>query len=139
VATSPAGLKWRRAVAAASAISLFSTAFKWFTMSDEGPGAALVFGSPALVVGSLAAWWAWRGYAVRATPAVVVALLSALLGGGLTFIAAFAVLSWSSGGNKAIAGPTALVVALTGALLVGAIGFVRQRNQLRARRDRGFG
>jgi len=124
---SAAGIKWRRAIAAASALSLFSTAAGWFTASDEGVGAALVFGSPALVVGTIAAWWAWRGYAVRPTPPIVVAALAALLGGALTFTVVFAVVLLIGGTDNNLAGLPAVLAAPLGALVAGVVGFLRQR------------
>lgn len=129
---SASGLKWRRAIAAACALSLFSTAFGWFTASDEGPGAALVFGSPALVVGSVAAWWAWRGYAVRPAPPLVVALLAALFGGALTFLVGFAVMLAIGGTtNNTLAGLPGAFAAPVGALIGGVVGWVRQRAVVR--------
>lgn len=122
------GLKWRRAIAAACALSLFSTAVGWFTASDEGVGAAVVFGSPALVIGTVAAWWAWRGYAVRPTPPWVVAVLGALLGGALTFILGFVVMLAIGGTtNNQLAGLPGLLAAPVGALIGAAVGWVRQR------------
>jgi len=124
---SAAGIKWRRAIAAASALSLFTTAAGWFTASDEGVGAAIVFGSPALVVGTIAGWWAWRGYAVRPTPPIVVAALWALLGGALTFLAVVAVVLLVSGTDNNLAGLPAVLAAPLGALVAAVVGFVRQR------------
>lgn len=103
-------------------------------MSDEGFGAALVFGSPALLVGSLAAWWAWRGYAVRYTPPVVVAVIRALFGGALTFVVVFAVLPLVGKTDENLTGQLALLAALIGALVTGVTGFVRQRRFVESRR-----
>jgi hypothetical protein len=133
MAVSDAGLKWRRAIAAASALSLFSTAVGWFTGSEEGVGAALVFGSPALVVGTIAAWWAWRGYAVRPTPPLVVAALWALMGGAVTFVAVFALVLLISGTDNNLAGLPAVLAAPIGALVAGGVGFVRQRAAVQSR------
>jgi hypothetical protein len=131
------GLKWRRAIAAACALSLFSTAIGWFTASDEGPGAALVFGSPALVIGSVAAWWAWRGYAVRVTPPLVVALVSALFGGAVTFVIGFLITyALMTGNDRGLAGLPAVMAAPFGALIAGVIGWRRQQAAVRGRRER---
>jgi hypothetical protein len=126
------GLKWRRAIAAASAVSLFSTAIGWFTGSDEGVGAALVFGSPALLVGSLAAWWAWRGYAVRPTPPLVMAALWAMAGGAVTFSLVFAVMLLIGGTDNNLAGLPAVFAAPIGALIAAVVGFLRQRKLTRS-------
>ena len=122
------GLKWRRAIAAACALSLFSTAIGWFTASDEGVGAAVVFGSPALVVGSVAAWWAWRGYALRPTPPWVVAVLGALFGGALTFVVGFAIMIAVGGTtDNTLAGVPGLLAAPVGAVIGAVVGWRRQR------------
>jgi hypothetical protein len=120
-------VKWRRAIAAACALSLFSTAFGWFTGSDEGLGAALVFGSPALVVGGIAGWWAWRGWAVRPAPPFVVAALWGLFGGALTFVVVFAAALALVGPASNLTGLPAALASPVGALVAGVIGFVRQR------------
>jgi len=133
------GIKWRRAVAAASALSLFSTAAGWFTASDEGVGAALVFGSPAFVVGTIAAWWAWRGYAVRPTPPLVVGALWALFGGALTFVVVFLVVLLIGGTGNTLAGVPAVLSAPVGALVAGGVGFVRQRAVLAGQSSRALG
>lgn len=127
------GLKWRRAIAAACALSLFTTAVGWFTGSDEGLGAALVFGSPALLVGSLAAWWAWRGYAVRPTPPLVIAALWAMVGGALTFTLVFAAVLVIGGTDNNLAGLPAVLAAPVGAMIAAVVGFRRQRAYVRAR------
>jgi hypothetical protein len=126
-------LKWRRAVAAACALSLFSTAIGWFTGSDEGIGAALVFGSPALLVGALAAWWAWRGYAVRPTPPLVIAALWAMVGGAVTFSLVFVAMLVIGGTDNNLAGLPAVFAAPVGALIAAVVGFVRQRAHVRSR------
>lgn len=130
---SASGLKWRRAIAAACALSLFSTAAGWFTGSDEGVGAALVFGSPALLVGSIAAWWAWRGYAVRPTPPLVIAALWAMVGGALTFTLVFAAVLLIGGTDNNLAGLPAVLAAPVGALVAAVMGFLRQRAYVRSR------
>lgn len=125
---STATMKWRRAIAAACALSLFSTAVGWFTASDEGVGAALVFGSPALLVGSVAAWWAWRGWAVRPTPPLVFGVLFALFGGALTFMLVFGAMLLRHGvADNTLAGLPAIFAAPVGALVAGLYGFRRQR------------
>lgn len=126
-------LKWRRAIAAACALSLFSTAMGWFTGSDEGVGAALVFGSPALLVGSIAAWWAWRGYAVRPTPPLVVAALWAMVGGALTFTLVFLAMLLLGGTDNNLVGLPALLAAPVGAVIAAVVGFMRQRAYVHAR------
>jgi hypothetical protein len=132
-ALSARGLKWRRAIAAASALSLFSTAFGWFTASDEGPWAAVVFGGPALLVGCVAAWWAWRGYAVRPTPPWVAAALGALLGGALVFGLGFGLMLLVGGTrNNTLAGLPGALAAPLGALAGALTGWVRQRAVVRA-------
>jgi len=128
-----ASMKWRRAIAAACALSLFGTAVGWFTDSDEGVGAAIVFGSPALLVGSLAAWWAWRGYAARPTPPLVIAALWAIVGGALTFTLVFATVLLIGGTDNNLAGLPAVLAAPVGAILAAAVGFVRQRAHVRSR------
>jgi hypothetical protein len=133
VSSSPSALKWRRAVAAACALSLFSTAVGWFTGSDEGLGAAIVFGSPALLVGSLAAWWAWRGYAVRPTPPLVVAVLWAMAGGALTFTLVFTAVLLIDGTDNNLAGLPAILAAPVGAVMAAVVGFLRQRAHVRSR------
>ena len=130
--TGAAALKWRRAIAAACALSLVSTAAGWFTASDEGVGAAFVFGLPALVVGSVAAWWAWRGWAVRPTPPIVSGLLWALFGGALTFTLVFGAMLLRHGvADNTLAGLPAVFAAPVGALVAGVVGFVRQRAAVR--------
>ncbi len=126
------GVKWRRAIAAACALSLFSTAAGWFTASDEGVGAALVFGSPALLVGGVAAWWAWRGWAVRPTPPIVMGVLWALFGGALTFTLVFSAMLLRYGvADNNLAGLPAVFAAPVGALAAGVYGFLRQRARFR--------
>lgn len=126
-------MKWRRAIAAACALSLFSTAIGWFTGSDEGVGAAFVFGSPALLIGSIAAWWAWRGYAVRPTPPLVIAALWAMVGGALTFSIVFAAMLLVGGADNNLAGMPAVIAAPIGAVIAAVAGFVRQRAYARSR------
>jgi hypothetical protein len=136
---SVSGLKWRRAIAAACALSLFSTSVGWFTGSDEGVGAALVFGSPALVIGAVAAWWAWRGYAVRPTPPLVVAVLGALFGGALTFLVAFLItMALTTGQDRGLAGLPAVFAAPLGAVVGGVVGWRRQRRVVREGRAAPF-
>ncbi len=125
-------MKWRRAIAAACALSLFSTAVGWFTGSDEGVGAAIVFGSPALLVGSLAAWWAWRGYAVRPTPPLVIAALYAMVGGALTFTLVFMAMLLIGGTDNNLAGLPAVLAAPVGAIIAAVLGFTRQRAHVRS-------
>lgn len=132
MSASATGLKWRRAIAAASALSLFSTAAEWFTGSDQGTGAAIVFGSPALLVGTLAGWWAWRGYAVRPTPPLVIAALWAMVGGAITFALVFAAMLLIGGTDNNLAGLPAVFAAPIGALIAAVAGFLRQRNLTRS-------
>lgn len=126
------GLKWRRAIAAACALSLYTTAAGWLFTSKEGLGAALMFGLPPAIVGTIAGWWAWRGWAARPTPPIVVAALGALFGGALTFLVVFALVLLLRGTDDNLAGLPAAFVAPVGALTAGVLGYRRQRRLVRA-------
>jgi hypothetical protein len=136
--TSSDGLRWRRAIAGVCAASLYLTALGWlFSAAEEGLAVALAFGTPPAVVGSIAGWWAWRGWAVRPTPPFVVAALGALFGGALTFVVVFAAVVVIGGTDNNLAGLPAVFAAPVGALLAGVIGYARQRRRVRRTISRG--
>ena len=124
-------MKWRRAIAAASALNLLGAAVSFFWTTPEGWLAALILATPPGVVGALAAWWAWRGWAVRPAPPLAVATLWALAGGALVFTLVFAVTLLITGLDNNLAGLPAALLAPAGALGGGAAGFLWQRRRVR--------
>jgi hypothetical protein len=130
--TAPDRLRWRRAVAGVCAASLSLTALGWlFAAAEEGVAVALAFGAPPAIVASIAGWWAWRGWAIRPAPPLVVAALGALFGGALTFITVVALAVAIGGTDNNLAGLPAVFAAPAGALAAGVIGYLRQRRRVR--------
>ncbi len=124
-------MKWRRAVAAVCAFNLLWGAISFFLTSGETALVAAVISTPPAMIALLAAWWAWRGWAVRMVPPLIVAFLWALAGGALVLTIAVVVTLVRSGADSLSPATPALGAVPVGALLAGLRGFRWQQRRVR--------
>lgn len=122
-------MKWRRAIAAACAFNLMWGAISFFLGSGERLLVTAIIATPPGLIGALAAWWAWRGWAVRLAPPLVVAVLWALVGGALVLSLAILVTLVRSGADSLSVSMPSLGAVPAGALLAALHGFRWQQRR----------